>query len=1291
MTRTAMMYWYTTVLYLVLACGFVSVNGEMGEECTYAGQSGNHNLYLAESCRPKECVPTIPTAGFHCKIENYADQNPGACEAVEKQMKAREWQPPPQVEDVCQPLLTSIQLYDFRCRQLKEVEKALRFSWVLPLCNADYIKNSEGVKVDFNADNKSITNYFVHHRICRTFNYAGSDFSKSSDSSALIELEDRCMAIGLQDGYPDVLYYIAFTEFPSGIQVNYTTNFKDVNDDSMQLLAGAWLSPRSAHFIFQPIRGIDRYLIEAIGHSKRWSFSQEVYTTSVKITDIPYSSNTVRVTVTPDDKEACDRLGFRCSPITLALMDKHNLNLPVDSPGPNDAVETGSEDWKVYVIIGVGAVIAVALLVSSVLIYRRIRNSQPDTEGILSQPVSLLWIAADSTARLSQKAAACLPTEGIIITRAPQDDTDPVELMRNHSVIILFLQSLLNMSSSFVRSVQILLENRPLWKKVRVIADDPRNDMHPPSFLLGHMFTNHRSQPDFLRHLDDRFYRLPRDQARLVQGVIGSSASLSERVHRHRPCGGSVVTSDPDDTVSFVSEFAPSEITESYISSEPAPRRVGPRVRVCGLSMNALYQAVPEGDEAADADGSPLHLSDVEDVSDTEHSDDSSHHLSQGFIPTAEENLRFHRGSTSMLGAESESDAQSQPLLGDFQETFRKQVGGQHDETYRKQVGGQHDETYRKQVGGQHDETYRKQVEGQHDETYRKQVFEEDQTPCDGEEVTGCTEPAEEDAERTRLLDTSVDEVPGQRQSSPESLCVETRREGSLLSQRMPMELLSASPDQQDSVSRPDDALGTAFPELAIQVRREEESGQQGTSSSQRHESPPQPPSSDPRQDDAGSLQSPRISSHTFEEGFTDYNVGHDLGQTVDSDCHDGHSVSTGPASDVGEGEEAEPGECDHTPEDLSLAGADVSQVEDLGQHPTHLGAASPRNDASNDPRLASNSGFIPRGPPSLPNRLDLASHPLTHSGDPPNTYAPTGQFSERLLGNGGFGDDGLLRARGPAVGPESYVSPHCSSILDEEGERRFMPSFDNHQPGLDVGHDRPQPPPHNPLQPPPHNFPQPPPHNPLQPPPHNPLQPPPHNSPQPPPHHLPHLPQPAPHNPLQPPPHNPPQPPPHHLPQPPPQHLPQPCLPQPPPNHLPQPHLPQPPPNHFPQPRLPQPPPNHLPQPPPNHLPQPRLPQPPPNHLPQPRLPQPPPNHLPQPRLPQPPPNHLPQPRLPQPPPNHFPQPSPHQPPQPPPVNPGNMQLWAHRRVPVQVGWPEERNDSGFDSNHSDFDSNRS
>ena len=39
---------------------------------------------------------------------------------------------------------------------------------------------------------------------------------------AQIEVTYKCMGIGLQDGYPEVYYYLSFTAYPSGAQLNYT-------------------------------------------------------------------------------------------------------------------------------------------------------------------------------------------------------------------------------------------------------------------------------------------------------------------------------------------------------------------------------------------------------------------------------------------------------------------------------------------------------------------------------------------------------------------------------------------------------------------------------------------------------------------------------------------------------------------------------------------------------------------------------------------------------------------------------------------------------------------------------------------------------------------------------------------------------------------------------------------------------------------------------------------------------------------------------------------------------------
>ena len=44
-----------------------------------------------------------------------------------------------------------------------------------------------------------------------------------------------------------------------------------------------------------------------------------------------------QVTVTPNDRDACIRLGFQCSSATVTLHDKNTLILPAEPPDPEES------------------------------------------------------------------------------------------------------------------------------------------------------------------------------------------------------------------------------------------------------------------------------------------------------------------------------------------------------------------------------------------------------------------------------------------------------------------------------------------------------------------------------------------------------------------------------------------------------------------------------------------------------------------------------------------------------------------------------------------------------------------------------------------------------------------------------------------------------------------------------------------------------------------------------------------------------------------------------------------
>ncbi|KAL8587141.1 hypothetical protein ACOMHN_026109 [Nucella lapillus] len=892
-----------------------------------------------------------------------------------------------------------------------------------------------------------------------------------------------------------------YTTMFQGRNANYTTMFQDGKQQSMQLLAGAWLTWRRAHFVFLPIRGISSYTF--VARSGRWTFSRKISSSSVIITDIPNSSKIITATVTPNATE-CERLEYWCSPITLTLMDKNSLNLPADpptSPEEDEPVVQREWDWRSIVIITIGAVVAAVLLVVSGIIYKRFRISRAGNNPWCQQR-TLLWIAeAEATQRTH--AETYLKKNGFDLTHALPDDAGPAKLMRNHDIIVFLLPSSLIVSPRYEQFVQIIIENKPLWKKVRVIsyAEGSQTHLLPSSSVFQRLFKNYTHRNQLLLHLDKNVYSLPEEGESLVQNLREDGHGQLGRAVTYQRRNEEVLIEDTDETMSFVTESVLSE-SVSYVSelSEVPERRVIPGVGRRGpsscVSLDRHYQTVPEENEDWDDCGAPEQLLDAEasqnnwlseasqldDVSEDPeevspeqghqvlaHDPPSSQHEASRFSRMSEENLALCERSASTLETESACDSQIQSLYQDIHETHRKQlVEESRDASEQQNASGHRDAS---ELLTESDSLF--QPPNDVHETLVKEAVEGNADLPDSEEENQSAAPVGKSMERNHFVEPSAAGMSDHRQSAQGGPSVE-RRSDSSSAVHMGQEPTSTDYDTFSSVS----TTPSAFPDLAVDFRREptplpveeEGDGQDSDGYFEREENSLQ------HQENADAFRRPRTCSIASESGGFDDNPIDDRTKVDHFAPQCGPSVLSRPAGDSVRREESV--SCESTcggnasekqgnnVADADGGGGNASEKQGNNVADGGGGNASEKQgnnvaDAAGGPSAqkkseemqdAPEAGFVPRNPPSVPSAFPdngdfsngnlpagstFRNHQRTGSSAPSNKDSYAEGYRRLLEFEWGLGRPEVQRGS-----QAPCEDPHYARERDGGGERCFTPDF---------------------------------------------------------------------------------------------------------------------------------------------------------------------------------------------------------------------------------------------------------
>ncbi|XP_070191960.1 uncharacterized protein [Littorina saxatilis] len=567
-------------------------------QCVDSGQTvgGTTVMYPADAT-PTNCTASGPTKGLQCRIGNYKKNHPDACKDVTERLQSRAVATPPRLDEVCQPQLTNLNLYKLSCRHLaSSPQVSLNFTFELPLCAAEFANASTAVKVDFNANRDHPQNYFQTHPICRLFNYTGSDFSHISDFSQKITMFYEWMAVGIQDrsSYPAVVYYLSLTADPSAAQLNYTVVYLDVSSQSMRLVAGAWRSNGRAHFIFLPIDHVNNYRIEAtsVGQAK-WEHSEEVK-------------------VTPTDRDICDRLGYPyCAPITITLLDKNTLNLPVE---PLHPVKPGVK-WRHILVITVGSLVAGVLIAATIAVLRRHQGRPAKPEGYepapeapdeQREPRQVLTITSLPESVYEEVLLDLLTHHGF--KTDPLRDAQCKSRMRNNKPILLIIHPhMINYPAwqTFVDLVLYISENKPLWRRVRVISLEDQGEVCRLQDLFPGLEGIRPRLNEFWTNLKERTHELrtPDDGETLI-------AQLNEVYAGERPAV-QVHNEEEEEAISLISsssdifELGQRNSRDFGINAEEEEPERANRSPCCEVKVNVpdrhahyvvFHQAVPENE-----------------------------------------------------------------------------------------------------------------------------------------------------------------------------------------------------------------------------------------------------------------------------------------------------------------------------------------------------------------------------------------------------------------------------------------------------------------------------------------------------------------------------------------------------------------------------------------------------------------------------------------------------------------------------------------------------------------------
>lgn len=513
------------------------------------------NVYTA-NCSPTVCEVIGEGVGakhqLKCSIQNYKKNNPNACEDINKRLRpCREELP---VDDKpCLPKLTGINLYKSYCEAIGASEISLNFTFQLPIC--DLTSASQAVKADFSADcNSDKNNHYCKTPICRVFNYTDNDFHTWLNYSAPIQVWYDCMAIGFDGGLPETYFAFNLTDFPSGAQLNYNLVFKEVGTDSMRLIAAAWLSQRAIHLVFQPIRGIEQYKVNAASGQNVF-FNKEVSSSTVEITGIHSSYNIVKVTVTPNDKLECEKRGFLCTPVSVTLHDKNSLCLPL---APIPLEEESEKGWIEPTAVSICSFGTLVLLVCSVkIIYNR------SVQSVLG----VSWLQPNEEAKVKK----LLQKHKLNLSLLHQHDKTSIKMIRKTKIILIFVPPQNHHVDGLqLKLIEHILQNEQLWNKIWVVSLDQQRLLLQDLVCQHPDFRDYRYN-EFLNFMKGRTLYLHSENCmQFIKDLILRKSKDHNETEVKRP-NPEMLPPDVEDMINGMSDLSVSSRTLSELGRSARP------------------------------------------------------------------------------------------------------------------------------------------------------------------------------------------------------------------------------------------------------------------------------------------------------------------------------------------------------------------------------------------------------------------------------------------------------------------------------------------------------------------------------------------------------------------------------------------------------------------------------------------------------------------------------------------------------------------------------------------------